>query len=63
MTWSEPELSMLNMNAEIGGYQNDFDDEPRPYYGGRQSAPAAVESAPQAQMGRGLPRKPEPQMT
>jgi hypothetical protein len=33
MKWSEPELIVVNMNAEIGGYQNDFDDEPRPYYG------------------------------
>lgn len=33
MKWSEPELTVVNMNAEIGGYQNDFDGEPRPYYG------------------------------
>ncbi|HEY6556125.1 MAG TPA: hypothetical protein VI072_02590 [Polyangiaceae bacterium] len=32
MKWSEPELIVVNMNAEIGGYQNDFDGEPRPYY-------------------------------
>jgi hypothetical protein len=33
MKWIEPELTVVNMNAEIGGYQNDFDDDPRPYYG------------------------------
>jgi hypothetical protein len=45
MKWSEPELVVVNMNAEIGGYQNDFDDEPRPYYG-RASGAEAV-SPPQ----------------
>ena len=44
MKWSEPELIVVNMNAEIGGYQNDFDGEPRPYYRKPQVADAAARS-------------------
>lgn len=27
-TWTKPTLEVVNMNAEIGGYQPDFDDGP-----------------------------------
>ena len=45
MKWSEPELTVVNMNAEIGGYQNDFDGEPRPYYGNVNVASARPTAA------------------
>lgn len=27
-TWTKPTIEVVNMNAEIGGYQPDFDDGP-----------------------------------
>ena len=27
-TWTKPTILVVNMNAEIGGYQPDFDDGP-----------------------------------
>jgi hypothetical protein len=29
MTWSKPTLHEINLDAEIGSYQDDFSDEPR----------------------------------
>jgi hypothetical protein len=40
MNWEAPAFEEINMSAEIGGYQGDFD-------GGNQ--PPAVESAPAAE--------------
>jgi hypothetical protein len=37
MTWSKPKLVAVNMNAEIGAYQNDFDGD-RPLFVASQSA-------------------------
>lgn len=29
MSWEEPKLIEINLDAEIGSYQDDFSDEPR----------------------------------
>lgn len=28
MEWEKPRIAVIDMNAEIGSYQGDFDDEP-----------------------------------
>jgi hypothetical protein len=28
MEWEKPTFELVDMNAEVGGYQPDFDDEP-----------------------------------
>lgn len=30
MPWTAPSATEINMNAEIGGYQSDFDDDRKP---------------------------------
>ena len=30
MTWQKPEFIEINMSAEIGGYQDDFDERQAP---------------------------------
>jgi hypothetical protein len=31
MPWTTPSATEINMNAEIGGYQSDSDDDRRPF--------------------------------
>jgi hypothetical protein len=40
MTWETPAFEEINMSAEIGGYQGDFDGGNRP--------PVATDAAPSA---------------
>ena len=55
MQWSKPTLIALNMNAEIGAYQNDFDGDPRPITG-PQAVNAATDSAESARSRPSAPR-------
>jgi hypothetical protein len=43
MSWQQPSFTELAMNAEIGAYQNDFDDQNVPVVG---KSPALDRSAP-----------------
>jgi len=46
-TWTKPTLEVVNMNAEIGGYQPDFDDGPDAVEPRRAArAPGAADEEP-----------------
>lgn len=44
MEWEKPRIAVIDMNAEIGSYQPDFEDEPirgvGPAHQGSKSEPA-----------------------
>lgn len=42
--WTKPEYETIDMNAEIGSYQEDFDGERDPVVVGQAQAPGGLES-------------------
>jgi hypothetical protein len=43
MTWEKPEYIEINMSAEIGGYQDDFEEHSRSQPNGLQQTTAEQE--------------------
>ncbi len=49
-TWTKPEYQLIDMNAEIGSYQEDFGDERDPVASVAAAAVGDGDSAPSAAM-------------